>query len=188
MKSTESYNLGEEGKLILTRPDDLHLHLRDGKTMQRVLLDTARQFARAIVMPNLNPPICTVEDACAYRERILAALPIGLDFEPLMTLYLTDNTLPEEIVHAKACGFVHAVKYYPAGATTNSASGVTDLSRCIEVFSTMEEVGMPLLMHGEVTDSEVDIFDREAVFIERHLRLIIKHFPRLKEPLGGNQY
>ena len=166
--------------LTLIRPDDWHLHLRDEEVMRSVLPDTARRFARAIVMPNLKPPVCTVDDARAYRERILAALPAGVKFEPLMVLYLTDNTPPEEIVRAKESGFVHAVKYYPAGATTNSASGVTDLARCTEVFAAMEEVGLPLLLHGEVTDGEIDIFDREAVFIERHLRRIVERFPRLK--------
>ena len=169
-----------QSRLILTRPDDWHVHLRDEETMRVVLPDTARRFARAIIMPNLNPPVRTVEDARAYRERIFAALPIGVDFEPLMSLYLTDNMLPAEIARAKACGFVHAVKYYPAGATTNSASGVTDLARCEGVLAAMEEAGIPLLLHGEVTDGEIDIFDREAVFIERHLRRIIEHFPRLK--------
>lgn len=169
-----------ENRLILTRPDDWHVHLRDEETMRVVLPDTAQRFARAIVMPNLNPPVRTVDDARAYRERILAALPAGVNFEPLMTLYLTDNMLPEEIVRAKMCGFIHAVKYYPAGATTNSQSGVTHISRCEAVFAAMEEAGVPLLLHGEVTDGEIDIFDREAVFIERHLRDIIKRFPRLK--------
>lgn len=169
-----------ESRLILTRPDDWHVHLRDEETMRVVLPDTAQRFARAIVMPNLNPPVRTVEDARAYRERILAALPASVNFEPLMTLYLTDNMLPEEIIRAKMCGFIHAVKYYPAGATTNSQSGVTHISRCEAVFTAMEEAGIPLLLHGEVTDGEIDIFDREAVFIERHLRGIIERFPRLK--------
>jgi dihydroorotase len=169
-----------QSQLNLTRPDDWHVHLRDEETMRVVLPDTARQFARAIIMPNLNPPVRTVDEARAYRERILDALPTGVDFEPLMTLYLTDNMLPAEIARAKACGFVHAVKYYPAGATTNSASGVTDLARCERVLAAMEEAGIPLLLHGEVTDGEIDIFDREAVFIERHLRRIIERFPRLK--------
>lgn len=167
-------------KLIITRPDDWHVHLRDGDTMRIVLPDTAKRFARAIVMPNLNSPIRTVEDARAYRERILAALPENINFEPLMTLYLTDNTLPIEITRAKACGFIHAVKYYPAGATTNSESGVTDLTRCDAVLAAMEDAGIPLLLHGEVTDGEIDIFDREAVFIKRHLHRIVERFPRLK--------
>ncbi|MES2405823.1 MAG: dihydroorotase [Pseudomonadota bacterium] len=167
-------------QITLTRPDDWHLHLRDGADMQSVLPDTARRFARAIIMPNLKPPVRTVEDARAYRERILAALPAGSDFQPLMTLYLTDNTDPGEIARAKASGFVHAVKYYPAGATTNSDMGVTDLANCDAVFAAMEQHGVPLLLHGEVTDAAVDIFDREAVFIERHLIPLRKKFPALK--------
>ena len=167
-------------RLSLTRPDDWHLHLRDEEIMRAVLPDTARRFARAIVMPNLDPPVTTTEQARAYRERILAALPRAARFEPLMTLYLTDNTSPAEIARAKACGFVHALKYYPAGATTNSASGVTDLAHCDAVFAAMEAAGLPLLVHGEVTDAGVDVFDREAVFIERHLRRIVERFSRLK--------
>ncbi len=166
--------------LTLTRPDDWHLHLRDGDMLAAVLPDTARRFARAIVMPNLKPPVRTVADAAAYRERILAALPAGLAFEPLMTLYLTDNTSPEEILKAKASGFVHAVKYYPAGATTNSDSGVTDIRRVDAVLKTMQEAGMPLLLHGEVTGPGVDVFDREAVFIERILAPLLQHLPRLR--------
>lgn len=166
--------------LTLTRPDDWHLHLRDGEALRAVLPDTARQFARAIVMPNLRPPVRSVAEAEAYRQRILAALPVELSFEPLMTLYLTDNTRAEEILRARDSGFVHAVKYYPAGATTNSDSGVTDLQRCEAVFEALQETGMPLLMHGEVTDPGVDIFDREAVFIERHLLRVSEQFPRLK--------
>jgi dihydroorotase len=166
-------------ELIITRPDDWHLHLRDGTAMASVLPDTARRFARAIVMPNLKPPITTVEAARSYRERILAALPADMKFEPLMTLYLTDNTAPEEIVRAKKSGFVHAVKYYPAGATTNSDSGVTDLSKSYPAIAAMEEHGLPLLLHGEVTDPDVDVFDREAVFIDRHLVRLVKDFPKL---------
>lgn len=166
--------------ITLTRPDDWHLHLRDGDGLRAVLPDTARQFARAVVMPNLRPPVRSVAEAEAYRQRILDALPQGLSFEPLMTLYLTDNTCAEEIHRARASGFVHAVKYYPAGATTNSDSGVTDLQRCEAVFDALQETGMPLLMHGEVTDPGVDIFDREAVFIERHLLRVSERFPRLK--------
>jgi len=166
--------------LTLTRPDDWHLHLRDGDALRAVLPDTARRFARAIVMPNLAPPVRTADDARAYRERILAALPGGLSFEPLMTLYLTDSTTPADIAEAKVSGLVHAVKYYPAGATTNSQSGVTDLGRCDAVFAAMQEAGLPLLVHGEVTDPQVDIFDREAVFIERHLHRIVERFPQLK--------
>ena len=166
--------------LTLTRPDDWHLHLRDGDSLRAVLPDTARRFARAIVMPNLLPPVRTVADALAYRDRIVAALPSGMRFEPLMTLYLTEATTPADIRAAKASGQVHAVKYYPAGATTNSQSGVTDLSRCNDVFEAMQDAGMPLLLHGEVTDGDVDVFDREAVFIERHLRRLVDAYPRLK--------
>lgn len=167
-------------ELTLTRPDDWHLHLRDGPALASVLPDTARRFARAIVMPNLKPPVTTTEMARAYRQRILAALPPGLAFEPLMTLYLTDNTPPAEISAARASGLVHGVKYYPAGATTHSDAGVTDISRCFDTLAVMEEVGMPLLIHGEVTDPGVDVFDREAVFIERVLMPLLKRFPRLK--------
>jgi len=166
--------------LTLTRPDDWHLHLRDGDMLAAVLPDTARRFARAIVMPNLKPPVRTVADAAAYRERILTALPAGMAFEPLMTLYLTDNTSPEEILKAKATGFVQAVKYYPAGATTNSDSGVTDIRRVGAALEAMQEAGMPLLLHGEVTDPGVDVFDREAVFIESILAPLLQRLPRLK--------
>lgn len=167
-------------RLTIKRPDDWHLHLRDNETMRAVLPDTAKRFARGIVMPNLAIPIRTVAEARSYRGRILAGLPEGLSFEPLMTLYLTDNTLPSEILAAKESGFIHAVKYYPAGATTNSASGVTDMAKCASVFSAMQEVGLPLLLHSEVTDSSVDIFDREAVFIERFLGKLVETYPRLK--------
>jgi dihydroorotase len=166
--------------LTLTRPDDWHVHLRDGDMLAAVLPDTARRFARAIVMPNLKPPVCTVAEAAAYRDRILTALPAGLSFEPLMTLYLTDNTTPEEILKAKASGFVHAVKYYPAGATTHSDSGVTDIRRVDAALAAMQEAGLPLLLHGEVTDPSVDIFDREAVFIERILAPLLQRLPHLK--------
>ena len=166
--------------LTLTRPDDWHLHLRDGDMLAAVLPDTAQRFARAIVMPNLKPPVRTVSDAAAYRERILAALPAGMAFEPLMTLYLTDNTSPEEIFKARESGFVHAVKYYPAGATTNSDSGVTDIHRVEHALEAMEEAGLPLLLHGEVTDSDVDLFDREAVFIERILEPLLQRRPGLR--------
>ena len=166
--------------LTLTRPDDWHIHFRDGAAMRSVLPDTARVFARAIAMPNLKPPVVTVADAAAYRERLLAAVPAGVQFQPLMTLYLTDNTHPDEIRRAQASGFVHAVKYYPAGATTNSDSGVTDLTKAYPAIAAMEEVGMPLLLHGEVVDSDIDVFDREAVFIERHLTRLIRDFPKLK--------
>ena len=165
--------------LTLTRPDDWHIHFRDGEAMRSVLPDTARVFGRAIAMPNLKPPVVTVADAAAYRERLLAAAR-GTAFEPLMTLYLTDNTPPDEIRRARESGFVHAVKYYPAGATTNSDSGVTDLSKAYPAIAAMEEVGMPLLLHGEVVDADIDVFDREAVFIERHLSRLIREFPRLK--------
>ncbi len=166
--------------LTLTRPDDWHLHLRDGALLAAVLPDTARQFARAIVMPNLKSPVTTVALARAYRERIVAALPQGAQFEPLMTLYLTDLTSPAEIRVAKASGCVHAVKYYPAGATTNSENGVTDLQRVYPVIAAMEKHDLPLLVHGEVTDSAVDVFDREAVFIERHLVPLTRAFPKLR--------
>lgn len=167
-------------RLTLTRPDDWHLHLRDGDVLASVLPDTARRFARAIVMPNLKPPVTTVEHARAYRERIVKALPPGAHFEPLMTLYLTDLTPPEEIARAKASGFVHAIKYYPSGATTNSENGVTDLKRVHSVFAAMEKHGLPLLLHGEVTDAEIDVFDREPVFIERHLAPLVRAFPGLR--------
>ena len=166
--------------LTITRPDDWHIHFRDGAAMASVLPDTARVFGRAIAMPNLKPPVTTVALAAAYRDRLLAAVPAGGAFEPLMTLYLTDNTAPDEIVRARQSGFVHAVKYYPAGATTNSDSGVTELAKAYAAIAAMEEVGMPLLLHGEVVDPDVDVFDREAVFIERHLLRLLKDFPRLK--------
>jgi dihydroorotase len=167
-------------ELTITRPDDWHLHLRDGDHMRAVVGDTARRFARAIVMPNLRPPVTTTELALAYRQRILAALPAGSAFQPLMTLYLTDNTRPVEIAKARASGAVYAVKYYPAGATTNSDSGVTDVRRCDDTLQAMADTGMPLLVHGEVTDPAVDVFDREGVFIERVLIPLVERFPRLK--------
>jgi dihydroorotase len=166
--------------LTITRPDDWHAHLRDGELMASVVGATARQFARAIVMPNLKPPVVTTKQAKAYRDRILAALPKAASFEPLMTLYLTDDTPPAEIERARAAGFVKAVKYYPAGATTNSASGVTDIRKVDAVLEAMQGAGMPLLLHGEVTDPEVDVFDREAVFLERTLAPLVKRFPKLK--------
>lgn len=199
--------------LTITRPDDWHLHLRDGAALAAVLPDTARRFARAIVMPNLRPPVTTVALAAAYRERILAALPAGQasnteprggehpsppregkvacevcdwgrggvgHFEPLMTLYLTDNMPPAEIDAAKASGFVHAIKLYPAGATTNSDAGVSDLRKCVATLARMEQLGVPLLVHGEVTDPAVDIFDREAVFIDTVLQPLLHDFPKLK--------
>jgi dihydroorotase len=166
--------------LTLTRPDDWHLHLRDGAALAAVLPFTARQFARAIVMPNLKPPVTTVAAAAAYRDRILAALPAGASFTPLMTLYLTDDTSPDEIRRAKESGFVHGVKLYPAGATTNSAAGVTNLRNCWPALETMQAVGMPLLVHGEVTDSAVDLFDRERVFIDEQLIPLRAAFPSLR--------
>jgi dihydroorotase len=167
-------------QLTLTRPDDWHLHLRDGAALKAVLPYTVHQFARAIVMPNLKPPIRTVAEAAAYRDRILAAVPEGQQFEPLMTLYLTDNTSPDEIRWAQATQFIKAVKYYPAGATTNSDSGVTDLRKCDRVLAAMQRVNLPLLLHGEVTDRDVDTFDREKVFIERHLIPLKQRFPKLR--------
>lgn len=166
--------------LEIGRPDDFHVHLRDGAAMASVVAATARQFARAIVMPNLKPPVVDVALARAYRERILAALPGGAHFEPLMTLYLTDATPAAEIERARAAGFVKAVKYYPAGATTHSAAGVTDLRKCDAALEAMQAHGMPLLVHGEVTDPEVDLFDREAVFIERVLAPLVARFPKLR--------
>ena len=166
--------------LTLTRPDDWHLHLRDGDALKAVLPDTARRFARAIVMPNLKPPVTTVAQAAAYRERIQAAVPAGMTFTPLLTLYLTDNLPADEIDRAKDSGFVHAVKLYPAGATTNSDAGVTDLQNCAATLARMEKLGLPLLVHGEVTDPAIDIFDREAVFIDTVLAPLLKDFPTLK--------
>lgn len=164
----------------MTRPDDWHLHVRDGDVLPYVLPHTARQFRRAIIMPNLTPPVTTTEQALAYRERIIVALEPGTDFEPLMTLYLTDDTPPEEISRAKQSGAVFGVKLYPAGATTNSQSGVTDIRRCFETIAAMEREGMPLLIHGEVTHDHVDIFDREAVFIDEVLTPLVQRFPELK--------
>ena len=166
--------------LTITRPDDWHLHLRDGAALQAVLPDTAHRFGRAIVMPNLRPPVTTTELAEAYRQRILAALPAGSRFQPLMTLYLTDKTSAEEIRRAKASGIVHGVKLYPAGATTNSDSGVTNLGHCVPALEAMQEVGLPLLVHAEVTDADVDVFDREKVFIERNMRPLLQRFPALR--------
>ncbi|MES2772101.1 MAG: dihydroorotase [Pseudomonadota bacterium] len=166
--------------LTLTRPDDWHVHLRDGAALAAVLPHTAAQFARAIVMPNLRQPITTVSAALAYRQRILAALPEGLSFTPLMTLYLTDNTTPDEIRAAHASGVIHAVKLYPAGATTNSDAGVSDLARCAAVLAEMERLALPLLIHGEVTDPEVDLFDREPVFIEHVLQPLLQRYPGLR--------
>ncbi len=179
-KDTPDGSAHTTGRLVITRPDDWHVHLRDGAVLATVLPDTARRFGRAIVMPNLQQPVTTVEQARAYRERIQAAMPPGLRFDPLMTLYLTDSTSPAEIARAKASGFVHALKYYPAGATTNSANGVTDLARISAVLAAMEKHDVPLLLHGEVTDYVVDVFDREAVFIERHLERLVREFPGLR--------
>jgi dihydroorotase len=167
-------------KITLTRPDDWHLHLRDGALMRDVVPDTAKRFARAIVMPNLKPPITTLQAAVEYRQRIVDAVPNGMTFEPLMTLYLTDNMLPAEITKAKASGLIHAVKYYPAGATTNSDSGVTAIEKTYAVLEAMQQLGMPLLLHGEVTDASVDIFDREKVFIDTILSPLVKKFPALR--------
>ena len=167
-------------QLTLIRPDDWHLHLRDGDALKAVLPDTARRFGRAIVMPNLKPPVRTVAEAAAYRERILAAVPAGMTFEPLMTLYLTDVTPPEEIARIKDSGFVKAVKLYPAGATTNSDAGLTDINKAMPTLEAMAELGIPLLVHGEVTDPSVDVFDREAVFIERVMKPLLEKLPNLK--------
>ena len=166
--------------LTLTRPDDWHVHLRDGDALKAVVGETARQFQRAIVMPNLKPPVITVADAQAYRARILAALPPDTEFNPLMTLYLTERTQASEIENAKRSGFVHGVKYYPAGATTNSDSGVTAIGNVYPVLEAMQRVGIPLLIHGEVTDSHVDMFDRERVFVETLLAQVVRDFPELK--------
>ena len=166
--------------ITITRPDDWHLHLRDGEHLRAVVPDTARRFARAIVMPNLVPPVTTTAAALRYRDRILAAVPRGAAFEPLMTLYLTDNTPPGGIAEARKSGAVHGVKLYPAGATTNSDSGVTDPGKCARVFEAMEKAGMPLLVHGEVTDPDVDVFDRERVFVERVLAPLVERHAGLK--------
>lgn len=171
-------------QLRLRRPDDWHVHLRDGAVLQSVVAHTAQQFARAIVMPNLTPPVTTTEQAVAYKDRIMAALAVHADlpsFNPLMTLYLTDNTSAEEIASAKASGVVHGVKLYPAGATTNSAAGVTDLLKhCGAALEAMQKHDLPLLVHGEVTDPSVDVFDREAVFIDRVMLPLRQQFPALK--------
>jgi dihydroorotase len=170
--------------LTLTRPDDWHLHLRDGEALRDAVAHTARQFARAIVMPNLKPPVTTTAAALAYRERIRATLPPAdgrrARFEPLMTLYLTDNTAPEEVARAKDSGAVHGVKLYPAGATTHSDAGVTDVRNCYRVFARMQEIGLPLLVHGEVVDDAVDVFYREQEFIAKVLMPLTREFPRLK--------
>ncbi len=167
-------------KITITRPDDWHLHLRDGDALKAVLPHSARQFARAIIMPNLRPPVTSVAAAAEYRQRILAALPAGMEFEPLMTLYLTDKTPADEIRRAVESGFVKAVKLYPAGATTNSDAGVTDLAHCEAVLAEMEKCGMPLLTHGEVTDPSIDLFDRENVFIETVMQPLLARHPGLR--------
>lgn len=169
--------------VTLARPDDWHLHVRDGAVLAAVLPHTARQFGRAIIMPNLRPPVTTTEMAAAYRERILAALPKdgpAARFEPLMTLYLTDNTPPDEIRRARESGFVHGVKLYPAGATTNSDAGVTSIAKCAKTLEAMQEHDLPLLVHGEVTDPAIDMFDREKVFIDRVMTPLRRDFPALK--------
>jgi dihydroorotase len=167
-------------RLTLLRPDDWHIHLRDGAVLPHTVADVARTFGRAIIMPNLVPPVRNAQEADAYRQRILAARPAGSHFEPLMVLYLTDLTQPQDIRAAKASGFVHAAKLYPAGATTNSDSGVTSIDKIFPALETMAEVGLPLLVHGEVTRSEIDVFDREKIFIDEHLRRVVERFPALK--------
>jgi dihydroorotase len=167
-------------ELTLARPDDWHLHVRDGDALAAVVPHTAQRFARAIIMPNLQPPVTTTDQALAYRQRILDAVPAGMDFSPLMTLYLTDNTTADEVTRAKTSGQIVAFKYYPAGATTNSAAGVTDMKNTWSTLEAMEEAGMPLLVHAEVTDPDVDVFDRESVFIETLLEPLTVRFPRLK--------
>jgi len=167
-------------RLVIPRPDDWHVHLRDGALLNLTVADTARRFARAIVMPNLDPPVVTTAQALQYRDRILQALPRGLQFEPLMTLYLTLGTSAAELGAAKSSGKIHGVKWYPAGATTNSAHGVHDIRQCTAALTAMEELGLPLLVHGEVTDPEVDVFDRERVFIERELAPLLERHPRLR--------
>ncbi|WP_071873462.1 dihydroorotase [Atopomonas hussainii] len=167
-------------RLTLVRPDDWHIHLRDGAALQQTVADVARTFGRAIIMPNLVPPVKNAAQAGEYRERILAQRPAGSAFEPLMVLYLTDQTNPDDIRAAKACGYVYAAKLYPAGATTNSDSGVTLIDNIFAVLETMAEVGLPLLVHGEVTTADIDVFDREKVFIDLHLRRVIERFPTLK--------
>ncbi|HNO89427.1 MAG TPA: dihydroorotase, partial [Rhodocyclaceae bacterium] len=167
-------------RLTLTRPDDWHLHVRDGGALAAVVPDTARRFGRALIMPNLKPPVTSVAQAAAYRERILAAVPAGLKFAPLMTLYLTDTLPPDEIDRAAASGFIPAAKLYPAGATTNSDAGVTDIAKVYPVLERMAEAGIVLCVHGEVTHADVDIFDRERVFIDRVLAPLATRFPSLR--------
>ena len=167
-------------KLTITRPDDWHLHLRDGDILKDLVPFTARQFGRAIIMPNLVPPTTTTQQALDYRQRIIAAIPEGISFEPLMTLYLTDNTPADEITRAAESGQIKAVKLYPAGATTNSDAGVTHIKNCYATLEAMQKHHIPLLVHGEVTDAEIDVFDREKVFIDRVLSPLQKDFPQLK--------
>ncbi len=167
-------------KLTITQPDDWHLHVRDGNVLKDIVPFTARHFGRAIIMPNLTPPSINTEQALAYRQRILNAVPDDYNFEPLMTLYLTDNTLADEIKRARESQHIHAVKLYPAGATTNSDAGVTDIKNCYSILEAMQSSGMPLLVHGEVVDTHVDVFDREKIFIDRVLSPVKKDFPELK--------
>lgn len=167
-------------QLTLTKPDDWHLHVRDGEMLERVVPDSARRFGRAIIMPNLRPPITTTELARLYRNRILDAVPSGMNFQPLMTLFLTDQLLPGEIAKAKESGVIHGVKWYPAGATTNAEHGVREIALCYRALEAMEAHGLPLLVHAETTDPEIDVFDREAVFIDRHLTPVIRTFPGLR--------
>ena len=167
-------------ELTITRPDDWHVHLRDGAALKDTIAHTARYFGRAIVMPNLSPAVTTTDAALAYRKKILAQRPTGSDFNPLMTLYLTDNTSPKEIILAKASGKIFGVKLYPAGATTNSESGVTSVDKIYACLEVMNKLGLPLLVHGEVTDCSIDIFDREKVFIDKVLSGITESFPTLK--------
>jgi dihydroorotase len=180
---TERISVWDNGvmsqEIIISRPDDWHLHVRDGEALRTVVPHTAAQFGRAIIMPNLKPPITTAAQAVAYRERILAAVPKGLDFQPLMTLYLTDNLPPDEILRAKEAGVV-AVKLYPAGATTNSDAGVTDMRKTYKTLEAMQRAGLVLLVHGEVTSPDIDLFDREAVFIDTQLIPLRRDFPQLK--------
>jgi dihydroorotase len=176
---TSTHTPASTTSLTLTRPDDWHLHVRDGAALQTVVPHTAAQFGRAVIMPNLKPPVTTAELALAYKSRIMAAVPQGVNFEPLMTLYLTDNLPPQEIVKAKAAGVV-ACKLYPAGATTNSDAGVTDLKKIYPTLEAMQKVGMLLLVHGEVTSSDIDLFDREAAFIDTQLIPLRRDFPELK--------
>ena len=166
-------------KITLTRPDDWHLHVRDGTALSTVVPHSAARFGRAIIMPNLRPPVTNTEQALSYRQRILDAVPEGSSFTPLMTLYLTDQTTPDEIKRAKQSGVIFAAKLYPAGATTNADSGVTDISKIDPVLEMMQQLGMPLLVHAEVTDHHIDIFDRERIFIDRHMNKLVEQFPEL---------